>query len=46
MSAQFRDHRGNYPEKAAGTWKRIINKLVYLPGAMVMIYGFWLSLSA
>ena len=27
-------------------WTRIRERLIYLPGAVVLIYGFWLSLSA
>ncbi len=26
-------------------WFQIRNRLVYIPGALVLIYGFWLSLS-
>ena len=35
-----------YPRRAAGLWNRLAERLVYLPGALVLIYGFWLSLSA
>jgi len=27
-------------------WSRIRERLVYLPGGLVLLYGFWLSLTA
>ena len=45
MSGQYIAHRGDGRDKAVPAWNLFINKLVYLPGALVMIYGFWLSLS-
>ncbi len=29
-----------------GLWVRLRQRLIYLPGAVVLLYGFWLSLSA
>ncbi len=36
----------HHPRRAAGSWNRFVERLVFLPGALVLIYGFWLSLSA
>lgn len=27
-------------------WNRIKERLIYLPGAVVLVYGFWLSFNA
>ena len=27
-------------------WTRLMQQIIYLPGALVLLYGFWLSLSA
>jgi hypothetical protein len=35
-----------YQDKAINTWSRVMHRLVYLPGAMLLIYGCWLSLTA
>ena len=35
-----------YQGIAIDTWLRFSHRLVYLPGAVVLIYGFWLSLTA
>ena len=35
-----------YQGKVINTWILCSNRLVYLPGAVVLIYGFWLSLTA
>jgi hypothetical protein len=32
--------------KVINTWILFSHRLVYLPGALVLIYGFWLSLTA
>ena len=32
--------------RGAGLWNRFLERLVYLPGALVLAYGFWLSLTA
>lgn len=29
----------------ASIWLRFRQRLVYLPGALVLLYGFWLSLT-
>jgi hypothetical protein len=26
-------------------WSRLINRLIYLPGAAILIYGLWLSVT-
>ena len=41
---QKRDYRHSF--RGASVWTRFRHRLVYLPGAMVMLYGFWLSLNA
>ncbi|MGB5329792.1 MAG: hypothetical protein WBO58_16365 [Gammaproteobacteria bacterium] len=35
-----------YQGKFIDTWILFSHRLVYLPGAVVLIYGFWLSLTA
>jgi len=35
-----------YQGKVINTWILFSHRLVYLPGAVVLIYGFWLSLIA
>ena len=27
-------------------WSRVKERLVYLPGGLILLYGFWLSLTA
>jgi len=27
-------------------WSKLSNRLIYLPGAVIMLYGIWLLLSA
>ena len=34
-----------HSRRGGGFWNRIVERLVYLPGALVLMYGFWLSLS-
>jgi len=41
---QTPEHR--YRGRAIDTWLQFSHRLVFLPGAMVLIYGFWLSLKA
>ncbi len=41
QSLEYRHSR-----RDAGPWNRLLQRLVYLPGAFVMAYGLWLSLNA
>ncbi|MEE8365750.1 MAG: hypothetical protein V3R76_08185 [Gammaproteobacteria bacterium] len=36
----YRDQR-----KLPTTWSKLTNGLLYLPGAAVMLYGLWLSMT-
>ena len=38
------DYRHSY--RSSNLWMRFRQRLVYLPGALVLAYGFWLSLNA
>ena len=38
------EYRHNY--RNTNLWMRFRQWLVYLPGALVLAYGFWLSLTA
>lgn len=38
------DYRLHY--KSSSFWTRFKQNLVYLPGALVIVYGFWLTLTA
>lgn len=32
-------------KNSSAGWSRLINCLVYLPGAAIFLYGFWLSVT-
>lgn len=32
--------------RATAEWSKYLERLVYLPGAAVMLYGLWLTLNA
>jgi hypothetical protein len=32
-------------QKPSSGWSRLINRLIYLPGIVIVLYGFWLSLT-
>ena len=34
------------PVRLSEFWLRLRHRLIYLPGALVLLYGFWLALSA
>ena len=34
-----------YINQRLNAWARVRQRLVYLPGAMVLAYGFWLTLT-
>ena len=38
------DDRHSY--RGTTIWMRFKQRLVYLPGALILLYGFWLSLGA
>jgi hypothetical protein len=38
--------RQNYQFHFSIDWSRLTNRLVYLPGAAILAYGFWLTLTA
>jgi len=44
QSRVYQNHSGN--QRIGVNWPRLQERLVYLPGAMVLIYGLWLSLTA
>jgi len=37
--------RRSYQNQLPVDWSRLTNRLVYLPGAAILAYGFWLALS-
>ena len=41
---QRQEYRHSY--RGTSIWYRFRQRLVYLPGALVLAYGFWLSLTA
>ncbi len=36
----------HWQSKNTKAWFRVRDRLVYIPGALVLVYGLWLSLSA
>jgi len=36
----FRDR-----QKPPTTWEKLTNRLIYLPGAAIILYGLWLSVA-
>jgi hypothetical protein len=38
--------RQNYQFHFSIDWSRLTNRLIYLPGAVILSYGFWLTLTA
>jgi hypothetical protein len=38
--------RQNYQIYFSIDWSRLTNRLVYLPGAAILAYGFWLTFTA
>ena len=38
--------RQNYQILFSIDWRRLKNRLVYVPGAAILAYGFWLTLTA
>jgi hypothetical protein len=38
-------HRRNYQNHSGIDWSAITGRLVYLPGAVILVYGVWLSLT-
>ena len=38
-------HRRDYQNQTDGYWRKISARLVYLPGALILAYGAWLTLT-
>ena len=38
--------RQNYQNQFSTDWSRLKDRLLYLPGALILGYGFWLTLTA
>lgn len=32
-------------QNSSSGWSRLINRLIYLPGAVIILYGLWLSVT-
>ena len=38
-------YRRNNKHQSSIDWSRVRERLVYLPGGLILLYGFWLSLT-